>query len=98
MLRISVLAAITLKEALRKSHIQQNQALRLQRQDGQLLLKLNDLHLDDRIMLYAEKPLIIVHPALADELGNALIDIDDSEGGNELVLRRKNSISGKYLA
>jgi len=53
MLRISVLAAILLKEALSNSNIQPEKGLRLHRHDGLLVLKSDSLHPDDRILWHS---------------------------------------------
>ena len=88
MLRISVLAAIILRDALLGSDLKPNLGLRLNRNNGKLSLKLNGFHVNDRIMWIAGTPLIVVDGITENELGDVIIDIDDVNEDNDLVIRQ----------
>jgi hypothetical protein len=89
MISISKLAASIIFETLKKSRIQSGRALRLNRENNKFILELDVPTSRDRVVRYEGKIVLIVDKTTEYEIGNARIDVEEDEGGRDLVMRRQ---------
>ena len=98
MISISQLAASVLLKTLKECEVEVGQSLRLAKGKKGLVLQLDEPVETDRVIRYKGVIVLIVKKALENELGDARIDVEDTEEGRELMIRRHanpNEISSK---
>jgi hypothetical protein len=91
MILVSELAKAALRESLDQSGMTRDQALRLTGSGGSFTLEVDQPTEDDRIIRYKDSPVIIVDQKTAEEVGDAIIDIQDSAQGPALIFQRISS-------
>ena len=88
MINATELAKQVIAEALHKADVDQQKGLRLIRGKG-LFLELDEAGEADRVIRHNRKVVFIIGREVEQELGPGLIDVQETDWGNDLVLRRK---------
>jgi len=89
-IEISETALNVLSEGLQASGIKSHEGLRLNEKDDQLILDLDTPKQGDRIICSQDRQVLFIAPEVEANLGNAIIDIENTTGGLDIVLRIKN--------
>lgn len=91
MILVSELAKAALWESLQESGVAPEQGLRLSAAQGNLTLDLDYPTDTDRIIEHRDSTVIIVDRETESMVGDAIIDIHESDNGSELVFRKISS-------
>lgn len=91
MIQVSELAGIALVESLRASGVSPDQGFRLRQEENQFSLEIGSPAENDRVIKRDETIMLIVDRGVENQLGDTLIDVEDSPEGPQLVLRSKPS-------
>ena len=75
-----------LYETLIESGLAGADALRLNGSDEGYQLEVDAPNRDDRVIWFHDNPVLAIAPAVEDALGDAVIDLADSEEGDRLML------------
>ena len=88
MIHVSEIAAIVLLESLQASGVEPNKGLRLKKQDRRLTLKVDTANDNDRVIWHNKCAVLIVDQDTEEEIGDAMVDVDEKPEEARLVLRR----------
>lgn len=89
MIEVSELAAMVLLESLQASGIDPDKGLRLEQEDGQFILRIDTPEENDLVIWHDKAIVLIVNRDLEREIGDALIDVEESAEGPDLTIRRR---------
>ncbi|MBE0481036.1 MAG: hypothetical protein IBX68_08655 [Dehalococcoidia bacterium] len=89
MIRLTEMAATVLFESLRASGIHPNWGLRVKEEAGTFKLQLDTPRPNDRVIRRNEAVVLIVDRTVEEEVGNALIDLEDDLEEPQLVMRKR---------
>jgi hypothetical protein len=87
-IQVSEIAAIALLESLQASGVEPDKGLRLKKEDDKLTLKVATPNKDDRVVWHNKCAVLIVDQDTEEEIGDALVDVDEKPEEARLVLRR----------
>jgi hypothetical protein len=82
------MAAIALLESLQASGVEPDKGLCIKREDSKLTLKVDTPNNHDRVIWHNKSAVLIVDQDTEEEIGDALVDVDEKPEEARLVLRR----------
>jgi len=93
-LQVSQLAASVLFRALQASEIPTGLSLRLTKSGEQFVLQVDSPAATDRVVRYEGAIVLTVDKDLEKRIGDARIDVEETHGGHDLVMRRPGNTIG----
>jgi hypothetical protein len=87
-IQVSEIAAIALLESLQASGVEPDKGLRLKKEDSNFILKVDSSSSNDRVIWHDKCTVLIVDQDTEEEIGDALVDVDEQPEEARLVLRR----------
>ncbi|MFP3880661.1 MAG: hypothetical protein ACLFVA_06885 [Dehalococcoidia bacterium] len=91
MIEVSELAANALVQSLEASGVEPQKGFRLTKQEDRFALEIDSPAQDDRVIRHAGAIALIVDQSIEEEVGDAVIDVEDRPEGPELMMRTKPS-------
>lgn len=86
MVQLTEFAAMALYDTLEAIPASRRQGLRLVREDNHLTLKLDTPGAHDQVIRYKNRPVLLIDPDTRVEIGDAVVDVQNSSDDPYLVL------------
>ena len=90
MIQVSDLAANALVQSLEASGVEPDKGFRLTKQEDRFALEIDSPAEDDRVIRHEGAIALIVDQNTEEEVGDALIDVEDRPDGPQLMMRSKS--------
>jgi outer membrane lipoprotein-sorting protein len=89
MIKVSETALNVLFEGLKASNVESESGLRLKEDSDKLVLEMDTPKKQDRVIIRNGQKVLIFDPEVEASIGDAVIDIEETPEGMEIVLRSK---------
>ncbi len=89
MIEVSELAANALVQSLEASGVEPDKGFRLTKQEDRFALEIDSPAEEDRVIRHEGAIALIVDQNTEEEVGDALIDVEDRPDGPQLMMRSK---------
>ncbi|MFO7773741.1 MAG: hypothetical protein R6U93_02245 [Dehalococcoidia bacterium] len=90
MIEVSELAANALVQSLEASGVEPEKGFRLTKQENRFALEIDSPAEADRVIRHEGAIALIVDQVTEEEVGDALIDVEDRPDGPQLMMRSKS--------
>ena len=91
MVEVSELAATAMVRSLHESGTGPSKGFRLKKQEDKLTLEIDSPAENDRVIRHELAIALIVDQGIEEEVGDVVIDVEETPGGPKLIMRSKPS-------